>query len=757
MSMTAPDDPAVLRNPRFEPHILRPLHRLAQRIRIHALLTGLSITLGIAVALLLGQFIIDRLLFLERGPRSILLAFFVVAVGYSVWRRIIRPLRRPISAASVAAVVERRDPALRDELISAVQFAAADNVNPGFDSPSLIAALIDDVVKKVRVTAFQNLTQNARLARSLLLGGVAILIPTVAAVLAPATTAVFVVRNLLLADTPWPSSTQLQPVGFVNNVLRWPRGDPLTIVVNAVGRAPTRGVRIEYESPDGQVGRRPMAAIGDRQFRAELGPLDQSLSLRFLVGRWGVDERSEEYHIDALDRPSVRDLRVTVTPPEYARQPAYDWPSGQLSGDVLAGSTVELTADVNKPLSSASLINAASEPIAAVLHGERAWSASFSPTHSSSVSFDLTDSDGLHDLRPISCVIRLVRDRPPRVRLRLPGAGDMIVPRAILKIAADIEDNLGIASADLVYQTQRAADLSGSEPTTSAPTSAPAATQPDETIRPFRDLEPYQVRYSTERPLPLESLNLRPGDRISIYSRARDFNPSAESTDPGAAAAPGNEGRSATYTIRVVSPEELLAELARRESEWRQEFEQVLKSQERIRDDLAHLHGRATASAPADEAQRAYREIARRQRQQGTRLKTIRKNFTDLLAELEVNQLASSQVRRRLDGGIIAPLTSVIDTQQADVLALLDRQESRFDPAATADVDRLQDQMVESMRIILTNMLKWEGFNEAVGLLQDLLKLQSEVKGETQKEMERRLEELFGSPTSRPDPPDSPK
>src|SRR5256886_13410543 len=46
---------------------------------------------------------------------------------------------------------------------------------------------------------------------------------------------------------------------------------------------------------------------------------------------------------------------------------------------------------------------------------------------------------------------------------------------------------------------------------------------------------------------------------------------------------------SAAFNLRVVSREELLGELARREQEWRQEFEQILKGQEELRHRLQRL------------------------------------------------------------------------------------------------------------------------------------------------------------------------
>ncbi len=731
----------------FGDRVLRPLARLARRIRLHATLEGLCLVVAAAVGLMAVQFAIDRLLRLERGPRAAMLLVVAATLATLLWRLVLRPLRQRLTVDAMAAIVERHDAGLRDELISAVQFASAGRLNPQSDSPALVAALIDRIAARFGSYSWSGLLLNARLTKHLALGAVVVAIAGGAAIAFPTTAAVFVSRNVLLDDTPWPSNTRLTPVGFVNGVLRWPRGDALTLVVNAEGEQPRHGVRVEFEGDDGQSNQRSMAAIGDRQFRVELGSLDRSLKLRFVLGRWGVDERSEEYRVEALDRPSVRKLTVRVTPPEYAKQPAYDWPAGQLSGDVLTGSSVELKADVNKLLSGAALAGSGAKPIAATRIDEKKWAATFKPTRSGSYSFDLTDEDGLKDVRPASALIRLVNDRPPRVRLRLPGAGDIITPGAVLRVETEIEDNLGIASADLVYRAQRAADAIEAEATTQ-PT-----TQPDEVVAALKGVEPGQTRFSAARPFALEPLRLVPNDRIAIYCRARDFNPDLGQTTENRDAIPANEGRSATYTLRVVTPEELLTELSRRESEWRQEFEQIIKAQTRVRDELEAARRKLDSDAKeASEASRTYRDFARRQRQLATRVKGVRKNFQDMLAELAVNQLASAQVRRRLQGGIIDPMTTLIDTDLTDAVSRLDRLEKGYDSSGANELGALQDKILQSMQAILANMIRWEGYNEAVGLLQDLLKIQGDVKRETQAEMQRRLDEMFGSPTSRPAP-----
>ena len=62
----------------FSDRVLRPLGRLARRIRLHSTLEGLCLIAAGAVGLMALQFAIDRLLRLERGPRAALHAKCVV-------------------------------------------------------------------------------------------------------------------------------------------------------------------------------------------------------------------------------------------------------------------------------------------------------------------------------------------------------------------------------------------------------------------------------------------------------------------------------------------------------------------------------------------------------------------------------------------------------------------------------------------------------------------------------------------------------
>jgi hypothetical protein len=262
----------------------------------------------------------------------------------------------------------------------------------------------------------------------------------------------------------------------------------------------------------------------------------------------------------------------------------------------------------------------------------------------------------------------------------------------------------------------------------------------------------------------LQPLGLTPGNMLTLQVRARDFQPSAttqavaepveaagDTRAPGVAAAAG-VGESVAYTLRVVTREELLAELGRREQEWRREFEQIIKSQEQLNTRIMDLRDTAARGGESEDLAVRYGQEGRTQRQQIGRLKTIRVQFEQIVAELKTNQLDTPPVRRRLSEGVIAPLARLIGTDVVEAADMVDRLRQRFDMALADELERRQAQIVQTMYAVLANMLKWEGYNEAVALLQDIVRLQGDVNRQTQARLEREIERLFGSePTTKPE------
>ncbi|MEK6644058.1 MAG: hypothetical protein AABZ08_09125 [Planctomycetota bacterium] len=722
----------------FKRDILAPLAGLGRKLRSRLIVAGLARCAAVIVVLIALQLTLDLVLVLGKGPRAALLLFVVTTVVYHLWQYMLRPLAIQMTLEDIAALVERARPDLRDQLLTAVSFMR-NAPNPDRDSPAMVRAVIESAHRAYQSAPAPRLFDVPRHRRFVALGLTSVAIAASAGLISPDYIAAYLVRDLLLQDAAWPSRTRITIDGLVKNRIAWPLGDDLTLVANAEGDIPD-SLRAEVELPDGKTFLRDMSQRGRDQFLLEYGPLTASMKLRFLIAKFGVDESTTWYDVLALQRPTVAEMTVTVTPPSYADQPATKYPANQTSIDSLHGSTLRIDAVMNKPIASAALHHADSVIADAVRDSAQSIHAEFIPHSAGSYYFNLTDDGGLTDLHPVTIAVRLQTDSPPKVRLALPGAGDMITPMAVLDVAAECEDNLALQSADLLSRILTDAN---------SPTS-----QPDDVREKLPRFEPRMTRYAETLSWPLSALGAKVGDQVRLAIRASDYQPAVTTTRPAGSTASllANTTDSGAFTLRVVTPEELLAELGRRESEWRREFEQILKSQEQLKKRIEDLHDRAAGGLTQAEVASALTREQSAQRGQISRLKTVRRQFEQIFAELKVNQLADTTVRRRLENGVIDPITNLVNIDIPAAADAMERLHGVFDRAAAQDVENHQTRLIQQMNAILANMLKWEGYNEAVGMLRDVIRLQTDVNRQTQSRLEQQAENLFGpGTTSRPE------
>ncbi len=744
----------------FRATALAPFVQVARAARRRALLGATAIWLAALIALLLVQFGLDRLMALGLGPRLVI-TLFVVGLAIRHFRRHVWwVVAAQPRAEHVIAVLERRHPGLRDRLISAAAFAEQRDL-PHDASPALVAELMRQAVKDAASLDPTEVYNRGRLRRSLAVAALALVTAAFITTSAPNVVRVFLARNWLLREAPWPSNVRLTLEGFADGTLRWPLGDELILAATADGAVPP-GVAVEVESPTGQTRVRDMALRGERQFVLDYGPLDESFRLRLLIRRFGADESTDWFSVVGVVRPSIRSVQIDITPPAYAGVERFALPAGQAAVEALRGSTIAIIAEANKPVRSATLRSSVGQEIPATLNGDRRIAATFQPTQSGQYHFALVDQEGLSDLRPVTLALRLINDPPPKVKLALPGAGDAVVPQAVLDVAVQADDNLGIQDVRLVQEVRRAAMVAASRP--SGEVDAEAQTAP--TTQTLPGLEPRQTRYELNHVLPLLPLILEPGDQLTLRVEAQDLQPAmpgvtgesapstAVLTDPARSESAPSEpglGRSATFTLRIVTAEELLAELGRRESEWRREFEMLIKSQEQIRHRVMNLNDDAREEAGSARFAAQYAAEQRAQRQIAVRLTTIRRQFEQIRDELRTNQLDNPAIRRRLDTAVLAPLGRLISTDLPGVADQLGLLGGGGDTRIADIIERGHAAILETMYSVLSNMLKWEGYNEAVTLLRDIIRLQSDVSRQTQTQLESEIDRLLGgSPTSKP-------
>ena len=238
-----------------------------------------------------------------------------------------------------------------------------------------------------------------------------------------------------------------------------------------------------------------------------------------------------------------------------------------------------------------------------------------------------------------------------------------------------------------------------------------------------------------------------PGEKLTLSVRAADFN---------TVSGPGTS-ESAEISLRVVTRDELLAELARREQEFRIDFERLIDAQERVRSGLLTV---ARRIGNADRTETLGVELApleRRQRNIAGSVNIIRQQFEQILSELRVNQLDGPTERERLGGGIVDPLTSLAKRDlvtAADTLRQWARSSSDTDAQEKASltspgalgalpVDTQQAAILTQMREILANMIQWEGYQEVVSMLRDILRLQEELRTETRESLQEQGGDVF--------------
>jgi hypothetical protein len=156
--------------------------------------------------------------------------------------------------------------------------------------------------------------------------------------------------------------------------------------------------------------------------------------------------------------------------------------------------------------------------------------------------------------------------------------------------------------------------------------------------------------------------------------------------------------------------------------------------------------------AGAEDAAGSMAELAsaqRRQRQLAGQVNAIGQQFEQILARMRVNRLDTDLVRRRLGEGIIAPLTRLARRDllsAAAALRRLTRSQAGELPELASRIDPQQVELLSIMRAALANMLKWEGFQETVTMLREILRLQKEVGQETAEEIERQAADIFDNP-----------
>jgi hypothetical protein len=700
------------------------LANLRSQVRAWFWVEGMGRVLGLALALFVADLAIDWLFRLDRPQRLVMLGLMLTALGWAIYRWLLRPLSAEVSDDALALRVEASNKQLGQGLISALQFARLREDEMRGMSPALVRQAVLSGVQVAQEVSFASVLDSRRFQRNLLLllGALLMVALLSASTLFAAPLRIWFARNMLLTNASWPQKTYLviERVGEDGTVV-FPRGEDWTQLVSVTPQSEVvpSGVYLDFRRARG---RAPVAMkrTSERQFEATFASVIEPFEFRARGG----DAVTEWVRVELVEQPAATELQLIVTPPKYAGSQPEELPPGRGPYYVLPGSSLSLAATANKPLARAAILaNGKRLPLTLIdaLHmkGEIA-PADLQP---GAYTLNLEDTLGLSSRRPTTFALRQRVDREPRVRVKLIGVSGMVVPQARVPYSCRATDDFGLTEIRVAYRW-KGDDMAqeGSEGT--LPVGQPASLP----------------ELSIDEAIELPSLKIPTGAGLSFRFEAADND---DVSGP-------NIGRSSEFLLRIVTEEELRTDLLRREKEQRIEFERLVKMQEELLTDSRVLQAgtKGQAALTADQKD-ALVQSHKRQKQVGQSTAAIAERMGAIVIEVQNNRLEEDggRLQTRLTKEIVEPLQSVADELIPAALAGLDK--TRREPAAAerdpalAETIRQQEAAVAKMKEILEHMVKSEGFQEAVNLLYEIQKAQTDVNEQTNKALQERIKRIL--------------
>jgi len=600
-------------------------------------------------------------------------------------------------------------------------------------SPVLVRQAVISGAQIAQEVSFPSVLKRQRFVWNLLslLAAAALLICLGAGTLIAAPLATWFNRNILLGDRLWPQKSYLivERVG-PNGAVVFPRGEDWTqlVSVTPASEIVPPAVYLDFRRARGR-GPLLMKKSGARQFEAAFASVLEPFEFRARGG----DAVTEWVRVELVEQPAVVELALVVTPPAYARQQPEALPPGRGPYYVLKGSSLHLAATANKPLAQAELA-IAGRALPLTLDDPLHFSGEISAENlvPGQYSIDLTDTLGLTSRHPTTFGLRTRVDHEPRVRVKLIGVSGMVVPQARIPYSCRISDDFGVTTANIAYRWKGDDPAAGQDSSLPLPVGQ-ASNLPDVALDGAFELSP---------------LNIPTASGLSFHVEAADND---DISGP-------NLGKSSEFLLRIVTAEELRTDLLRREKEQRQEFERLVKNEEELLTDCRALEA-ATNSKPnlGSEHKEQLVQYHKRQKLVGQNTAAVAERLAAIVIEVQNNRLEepAGRMQTRLTNEIIEPLRTLADDALPQAAASLDKTRRLAPPserdAALAQAIAQQTAAVAKMKEVLEHMVKSEGFQEAVNLLYEIQKAQTQVHEQTDKERQQRIKRILeGGPPSQP-------
>ncbi len=442
--------------------IVEKLEAIISRVRRLQWFRGILAILALTLPALLIVMAVDATftVFSNVIRWGLTLAVLAVAAG-AAWWYLVRPLSRPLTLTHIARVLELRHPELQERISSAVELLSSRDSDDLRGSEQLIDELVRTATLDVQDVVPEREFSGRKLQRFVISAAAAGLVIALLLIIWPTQTSTLITRAVapfLNVGNAFANHLIVDPGNF-----RVPLGDSLTIemMVRNQGLKRAELHRADLGSDEApSIERMTLTEASDqdggkRRFALTFPHVQESFRYRIRAG----SALSEYFEVTAVPRPAISSLTATLHYPEYTGLEPSEVFVDDHGVAALAGSRVDLSAKLSKPITSAtaSLNSAAlNGGIAAAdtaeLPTEARWEFSLTQEVSGTVQIGLTDEHGISS-EPITVEVLAVPDRAPTIKLTSPKERNLVLkPEEFLPIRFSAMDDFGISAVDILYE-----------------------------------------------------------------------------------------------------------------------------------------------------------------------------------------------------------------------------------------------------------------------------------------------------------------
>ncbi len=607
----------------FYTDILQRLGQVRRKQHRLALLYGIFSVVIIGITLLLVSTLLERIFLFGTLGRTILFGTVGMGVTCAVGWLVLRPILFLMGVLtsednhSLAVKVGNHFPHIHDRLLDAMQiYEERERLQQNY-SLALIDASFADLYQHAKPLNFTDAVSDARMRKIRRIVSYVTACVVVLYVIPPLGlhSSLYRIFNFSTSfAAPLPIQLFVEP-GNIDAV----RGQNVPITIRTEGK-PVQGLSL-YTRQQGQVDFDGVVLkpITVGVFQTEVASIKATTEYFASVD----DIKSDKFTITVLDRPMIRTMQLTITPPAYTHIPKKTLDEN--AGDITAypGSHVDMHLQASKALSSATSIFSNSNKVLLDIKGTEA-NTQFTVNKDATYHLVLHDNNGLSNIDPVEYTIKVLRDEFPSVELLSPGKNIDVTDNLNVDLFMHIKDDFGFSKLRLAYRLAQS-----------------RYEKPQETFS-FVDIQmpsKNQSNIEVSHRWDLSSMHLAPEDAIAYYVQVFDND---NINGPKSA-------KSETYFIRLPSLEEVFTDVSQSQQQSMESMDQAAKDAQQLKKDVEALRRELQKNNnKADwQQQKKAEEMLQQYDEMKKKVEQAAQKMDEMVKKMEDNKLLSPQTMEK--------------------------------------------------------------------------------------------------------------